>query len=369
MITETEIPEQVVEDKPGKPVTGQKFTDIFKSGIAKVADKPLPDADPAPEPPPNPDDLPPEVKSDAAKSNWKKLKESKEAAEKRAIEFEEQMKVIQAEKEAREKEFADLRSQYNPDEIAKIKAEREQLHSQLRLRDVQALPEFKRLYTDPIEGAIKTATSLVPEDKRRQAEWLLRQPESADRTAALESLAEGLSPLAAGRFGAVLDNLESKRSDMQSVLANEKDLVAGYEAKVKQDQEQLTARQIASRNKAIEAASRQLAESKIPVFTKIDGNDAHNKAVDESFQLAAKYATVSDPSQVAQLAHWAVVGQRIFPNLQEALQRAEKAESQIAKMTAAAPKPGATPSGGAAKGTPAATKKSFTEAMGIAPRR
>jgi hypothetical protein len=362
MSTETEIPEEVVEEKPGKPVTDQKFTDIFKSGIAKVADKPLPDVEPAPTPatetPPNSDDLPPEVKSEAAKSNWKKLKEFKEAAEKRATEFEERMKVIQAEKEAREKEFADLRSQYNPDEIAKIKAEREQLHSQLRMRDVQALPEFKRFYTDPIEGAIKTATSLVPEEKRRQAEWLLRQPESPDRTAALESLAEGLSPLAAGRFGAVLDNLESKRSDMQSVLANEKDLVAGYEAQ-----------QIASRNKAIEAASRQLAESKIPVFTKIDGNDAHNKAVDESFQLAAKYATVSAPSQVAQLAHWAVVGQRIFPNLQEALKRAEKAEAQIAKMTAAAPKPGATPSGGAAKGTPAATKKSFTEAMGIAPRR
>ena len=310
----------------------------------------LPEKKAAEEPKLGDEDMPPEIKSDKGKENWRTWKQKYSKLE---TDYSESQKKI-TEYEAKLKAEVDrltgeMSRRVDPTEYEALKKERDEVQFKLRLKDVQEDPSWQSQIVKPMSDALELARQNCPRENRVQLERLLTQAPSDERTDAIEELVSGLSPLKQTNIARAMNEVDAVMKKRESLLADSKGLVQRYEEFQKRTAEEskLSARR--ELETEADAVLNAAIKSGFGIF----------KDSPENVTLARQYAT-SDLSarDRAHIAAWAVQGQKLTPLLQEAAAEIEKLKGQIAKMTATAPR------GGSAAAAPQTGKPaSFREAV------
>lgn len=339
------------KEKPATP-TPPPQKSSFLEGLSKLnkpAEKPNPDA------PGLDDDLPSEVKSDKGKEGWTKIKARATEAEKRAAEFEAKLNTetatLKEQLAAKEKEIAEARAAFDPAEVARLREEHAALKSELNLADVTKTPEWKQHFVAPVENATKAALELVPDESKRMAKWYLEQPDSPERTQALEDLMGGMTPLRIGKFTAALTVIDSTRERAAALLADNQNLVERVQKGRATEAELRTKQQQLEEQKAFDAVKNKVVAFKMPW----DSNpETYDKAANEGIEKARQYFGVQDPETRARVAHWAAFGEAALPQIKSLQEQLAAERATIAKLTAASTK---APGGSGGSSAPAAAPK------------
>lgn len=333
---------------PGpKPFTAAVFgKDETKREQPKAPDAPAkPDEKKAEATPPTPpaadDDAPAELKGNEKQmSRWKQLRMQEEQARKERDEFktkyETETKTLGERAAQVEKELTETKARFNPEEYERLKTEREELFQKVRLLDVTRTPEWQKEFNVPMERAVKHVVAQVAEENKAKVEWLLKQPPSNQRTEALEEIASDMGPLRAGQIGIGVAAYDDVRSRMEAVLADEKNLV---ERHTQFQKEQDEANQAASKLKVakefeatFETVKKDFAESGLPIFTRIEGNEAHNAEVEKAINEAKSLAQNDDRAVRTRLAFGAVMGKHAVTALNAIIDENKKLTEMVAQF-------------------------------------
>lgn len=253
--------------------------------------------------------------------------------------------LTKAKVEALEKELAEARKKIPSDDFMpeKYAKERETLQKQLKERDdiltrkyIQETPQFKERFTNK-EGIITRQIeklgkelSLEPDQvhailnaplKRRLE--LVGEIESAGGQSAISSL---LSQR---------DQLQDEKSDF---LAEHEKNTAGWEEqeRIKSDAEKSKQKELYDHafNEVVEKLSKEFGPLK-----KVAGREDWNKSIDEDIARAKSLYNGENftPQMDAEMFLTAVAAQRMGKMLNAAVERAKKAESEVAELKAAGP--------------------------------
>ena len=317
------------------------------------------------------DDTPPEVKSEAGKNAWKTYKERLKATEKERdelkLKYETETKGFAAKQAELEQKMTEAKAAYDPVEFERLKKEKDELWNTVRRTKVTELPEFKRNFTEPLDRITKAALESVTPDKRPQLEWLLKQPNSTDREERLNDLTSSLSSITTARLANAVVQVDEIRDRMNNVLAQEKEVSDAYEAQQLQIKERTTAQQKIDAQKAIEEAAAEIRNSKLPGFTEIEGDTAHNAAVAAAFEkaksLGFNLAEKNDRRGIAKIAHMAVLTETLIPMLQKQFSEMEELKATIAKLQAN--QPGTRPASQSSGASTPDDKQPFRRSLGM----
>ena len=364
--------DEIIEEggKPGKQIKpGSGFLDQLRSAEKPVEPKAPETKAPEAKLAPADDEIPADVKSESAKKGWSALKEEKARLAKERDEwktkYESEFPTTKKALEERERELNEVKSKFNPDEIEKLRKERDELDERLKLTDITSSKGYQDRFIKPVKEAIKTAVDAFPADHQARAKYLLNQAPSSERTDQLEALIEeaGLGRLKAGLVGNSILSIDRVKAEHDALMANQSEVVKAHEEyKQNQTKAQLAATQ-AEWDKALQTVRSKVESAKYPFLSKIDptaeGASAHNAAVDEALREAAEWSKASTAEERLHVAHLAAIGKRSLNELATTRKELAEIRAQLAKLTAASPKSGA-PSGEAKKGP---SKSPFTEAL------
>lgn len=301
------------------------------------------------------DDAPPEIKSAAGKTDWMKIKERASAAEKRASEFEAKLNTetttLKEQLAAKEKEIAEARAAFDPAEVARLREEHAALKSELNLADVTKTPEWRQHFVVPIENATKAALDLIPEESKRLAKWYLDQPDSPERTQALEDMMAGMSALRVGKFSNALTAIDSTRERANALLAENQGLVERFQKGRETEAQLRTAKQKQDEDKAFAAVRDRVVAFKMPW----DSDPAnYDKSASEGIEKARQYFGAQDTDTRARVAHWAAFGEAALPQIKSLQEQLAAEKATVAKLTAAGTKaPGGSGATGGGAAAPA----------------
>lgn len=318
----------------------------FLDGLAKIkgAEKP-PQTPPtekpvADKPAIDPEDAPVEIKSDKGKSDWKKIKEAREAAEARAKEFETKYSTetatLKEQLAAKEKEIAEARAAFDPAEVERLRAEHKAVNDELKLLEVTRSPEWKQHFVVPVEKATAFAVSLIPEESKAMAQWYLTQPDSPQRTEALEQLMAGLGPLKVGQFANAITTIDSTRARASELLADNAGLVERYQKGKQTERESQALQERVAADKEFKAVRDRVLAAKMP--WSINESDSE-KAASEGMDKARSYFEAADAPTKARVATWAAYGEAAYPQMQALMKELADAKAAIAKLSSAGTKP------------------------------
>lgn len=281
-----------------------------------------PDGDQAPPNPVPKDDAqaglkpPPNDKEE----NLANLRKAREASDARAAALEKQLLETQGK---------------IPTDYEQLRADREMLIKEIEKRDVTASPRFQEKYDKPMAqqtAAIKKTLGLtdVPADQFLE---IVALPESKERNAKLGEMMEGLDRISSGKIETALaehDRIRDMRAQEmvnpdQAWQASQRDNQERMNA-AKQQQQQILERSITD------------AESKIPWFKKIEGNETWNKRVESVKETARNFWNGQHSSE--ELAQLTIAG-ALAPMQAEALnlayQENERLQAELAEIKGAKP--------------------------------
>ncbi len=329
----TEQP-KLITPPEATPAKGEKppadpFGDFIKSGgePAKPKEQPV-----KAETAPSVDDEPPaEIKSEKGKSDWKTFKTKLAEAEKIKAELETKYTTetgtLKQQKEELERQFNELKSKADPEAFERLKGEREELSLRLRVKDVTSDPEWQKAFVAPVNEAMKEALAMVPAELQKKAEWMLKQPDSQERTEALEEMIGGLRPLAQSRFANALSKIDGTRARADALLADTPKLVERYEASRRVHGEAQANQAKVDKNRTFEAVA-----SKFTALPYAETPEESAKVAQEAVAQARTYFESGDPEATARMANWAVFGEKAFPritHLETALKNANDMIKQL----------------------------------------
>jgi hypothetical protein len=292
------------------------------------------------------DDTPREVKSEAGKNAWKTVKAERDQLAKERDELRAKLESGGKESQTRisqiEAELNKAKAEFDPVKFKQLSEEREQLWSTVRHLNVQALPEFKKNFTEPLKQLTQGVLASVSEADRPGLDWLLKQPQSAQRDQKLDEIMIGLSPLAASRIGNTVTRIDEIRARMENVLAQEEEVSKQYEAQQAADRERQTAQKKLEREQVLSAVASSIRSQKFPGLTEVDGDDKHNASVNAAFAqaetLTKELLDNPDAERIAKISFLATAYQAAIPSMKRQFEKLQEAEATIAKLTAAQPR-------------------------------
>lgn len=288
-------------------------------------------ADKAADKPSDESDMPPEIKSDEGRKNWRTWKEqhSKLEAEHASLkkEREEAEKALKAEIERLTREVG---QRPDPKDFEAIKKEREEAQFKLKLKDVTEDPSWQKEIERPLADWLEKARTNAPRESRTQLERLLLQPPSDERNDAIEQLVVGLSPLKQTAIANAMIEIDKVNARKTALLSDHKRLVTEFETYTKREQEERKAAEYQAIENAAKSIISKLSDPQTG-FGVLKGNK-------ENAETAIRYATAElTPSDRATLAAWAVQGQKSQELLTAAADEIGKLKAQVAKLTSVTP--------------------------------
>lgn len=382
------MPETIAEAQTPTPQPESAFAQAFKAALENPPQETAeaPEAPQAPQakpvtPPPQATEKPPEatkppaedlempaeIKSEKGRNSWKEWKAKFDAVAKERDEFQTKLKEteaglksdlqrVQSELDSAKKNAID------PKEIEALKAERDEIRLRLRMRDVKEDPSWKSEIEQPLELALQEAQMNVPKELRTTLKRLMLEPPSDARQDAIEQLIGELSPLKQVNVANALRAADAVNAKQAALLSNQKQLTEQYESYQKAERERQEAHKRSEFEKSVdEILSRATDPVKgLGVFQPIDDKPESKQAALEAARLARQYAAAEPNGRnMANLAAWAVQGEKSIPLLQAAHAEIQRLNAQLEKLTSKSPTSTSTPTG--SQSQPAAKVVSFAD--------
>lgn len=382
------MPETIAEAQTPTPQPESAFAQAFKAALENPPQEtaeapeapqapqakpvtPLPQATEKPpeatKPPAEDLEMPAEIKSEKGRNSWKEWKAKFDAVAKERDEFQTKLKEteaglksdlqrVQSELDSAKKNAID------PKEIEALKAERDEIRLRLRMRDVKEDPSWKSEIEQPLELALQEAQMNVPKELRTTLKRLMLEPPSDARQDAIEQLIGELSPLKQVNVANALRAADAVNAKQAALLSNQKQLTEQYESYQKAERERQEAHKRSEFEKSVdEILSRATDPVKgLGVFQPIDDKPESKQAALEAARLARQYAAAEPNGRnMANLAAWAVQGEKSIPLLQAAHAEIQRLNAQLEKLTSKSPTSTSTPTG--SQSQPAAKVVSFAD--------
>jgi hypothetical protein len=295
------------------------------------------------------DDVPASL-SPEGKADWKKLKSELAAirTERDALKTDWDGKL----KSEREAAAAALKAEYESKlrDFDNLRTEHEKLSGEFKRVAVEATPEWKTRFVEPIKSAVEQAKKIVGSEKGTQLAMLLEMPESEYRTNALESLVGELSPMRQQQVAALAMRVSEVQAARDAARADHGKYAEEHAAQSQRAQEAQAAKQKED-GERFYRRTLDWATKTLPVFQEREGNEAVNKLVGENREkLRNLLLGQNDPEALGQTAAWALYGQYAGNMLSAAAAEMEKKDALIAKLQGAQPRQGTTSSAGGGGG-------------------
>lgn len=326
-----------------------------KGVVPAVIPAPANDGLKQPEPPkpaaaaaakPEGDEFPEDIKSEGARSSWKKLKESKLAIEKERDTERQALQKLRAEYEEFKTKAPGMPKLDEIPEYKALKASVEakdkelgEYSERLRVLDITNHPKFKAYFDTKLNRQMEVAKE-IGGDKLVAA---LKLPEGDYKKSQLKEIAGELDALDAAKLGAVLMGLGEIESEKAQEIA-----------RARESQEQLRAQQQSALEKqrgemeeVFKRVTGEVTSEKegLPVFREREGDEEWNKGVKERLALvdAARNGQFTTEEAVRAM-YWAAAAPQLLQQLNGSLGRIAELEKTITDLRAAGP--GAGGSGG-----------------------
>lgn len=251
-----------------------------------------------------------------------------------------------------------------PPDYEQLKKDRDLLIREIEMRDITASPRFKEKYDKPLEQqlgqiskTLKTAklTDVKPEDFT----VVVQMPESAERTAKLDELIEGLDRISGGK---VL-NAISEYDRVRDARAQEVDNPSEAWQAAQRDREQSEIVRLEDNKKSM-ASALAAAEKNIPWFKEIPENEAWNQKINSVKSRAWNFWEGKHSND--ELSQLTLAGS-MAPMLVEALTLAghenDRLNAELSELRGSKPRTNAGSGAGAGTGTGAKAGEKLTIAQ------
>lgn len=294
--------------------------DITKSVFADEKPKPTPEpekAKPTPDPvaeKPNPADV---LKPGTKDYNWNQLKSEKEKLASEVAELK-----------------AKLASPESQAQLEALQKERDELSKLLEQSDIERHPRFQQHYDGSLKRIAETAKQVVAGENGEKIADMLRTGAFRSNDAAFRELISTLDSVEQAQIGALMLQSRTLHIERADELAR-----AGERKKQLQAQEEAAKVSESKRVMAqFESNIREIASAD-PLFSKRDGDDAWNAAVEKRVTTARDLMTSDlDAKSVANVAIWATVGPEYKDMLETQMAINAKMKQQIEALSAASPR-------------------------------
>lgn len=307
------------------------------SAPSKVSAAPADVADP---------DMPKEIASEEGKKTWKTWKEQHQNVLK-------EKESLASERDALKAELAAAKAApvQNPEEIAALKAQLQETQVKLRMKDVEADPEWHNTYVRPVQALVTQAKTLVPAELQKSVERALAETDISEQVSQLEAISDNLSPVRISQLSSIVAQISNIRSAAEARKADSVALVKEYD-------QHLTARQQ-------QQAQQQLAQQERAIGTHLARFQAqHEIFKDPTVQAEVKGLLLGEntPDALIESAHYAAIGRRAATELASLRENNARLEAELARIAGARPSSGATaaPAGSSSDND---SPRSFTHAV------
>lgn len=312
---------------PAKPVSGK----VPAAPVAPAAPAPAPTTPAVPAPVSDDADLPREFRPGSVRAEqWNKMHATRDA-----------LRVERDQLKAKYEEAAQKLSTAVPSEeltkqLQALKAERDTYLEKLEAVAFERSPRFEAAFKPRVDAAVSLAKASVGPEHATKVEQLLALPDSEFRNVQLNTLAEGLSPLALGKLANAIAEVDKVNNERASVAAKGSEIWRQWqqEAQASQTQQQ----QLSSQEAQQVFASEFEGWKDFEMFKEKPGDAAHNQAVQQRLATAKSiFSGGLDLSELSRASFWAALG----PDLVGALtaERSEKAalQAELAALRNAGP--------------------------------
>lgn len=295
-------------------------------------------------------EIPEDIKSPAAQSSWKKLKDAKAEVEKERDEWKTKHDAVStriADLEKAAKTPAQQAKLEDSAEYQQLKAlaearekQLEEYSERIRLIDVEQHPRFQEYFKNKTDAQFEIAKE-IGGDKLVDA---LRLPPGEYRKQQLNEIASELDTIAQSQLGSVLTRLREIESERSGEIAKAKSNYQQIQAQQKEQSEKQRA--------AVESVFKQVSaevtnkETGLSVFQERAGDAEWNQKVSERLALAQHaFAGKLKPEDTARLAHWGAAAPVLLTELNGAQAKIADLEKQITELRGVIPNPGGTKPG------------------------
>lgn len=260
------------------------------------------------------EDYPENAKSPEAKSSWDKLKADREEKAKRVA--------------ALEAELLAVKQQFDPEAYKKAKEENELLSLEIRKLGVERHPKFKEAFEKPIAEAVERAKKTIPAEYHKEVDKWLKQPDSAEKDAALQVIYEALPPHKVGVFVRYVEDANLAIEKRSEALKQEGEWVARFEADQKAAEERArTQADALARSTFTNVLKTKFHDN--PLFAETDPHYQDRVKSAESLLFGN-----NQPEQLAEAALYAEYGRSVEPLLRQAHDEIARLTEQVNKLQA-----------------------------------
>lgn len=320
----------------GKPVKDPFWATLQADAAAKAGENPPAAAKPDAKAAAVEDDTPSEIKSEKGRVDWKakkaELAEIRKAKDDLEVRLNTETGTLKEQKAELERQFNELKSKADPDAFEKLKQDHADVSLRLRVKDMTEDPQWQRAFVAPVNTAMKEALAMVPAELQKRAEWMLKQPDSEQRTEALEEMVGSLRPLAQSRFASAIAIIDGKRREADAILAEAPKYVEKFEASRRVHGETMANQAKVDRNRTFEAA--------VPKFAELPWADTPEEAAkvrQEAVATARSYYESGDPEAQARMSNWAAFGEKAEPRIKHLSSELAKANDLIKQLQGSKP--------------------------------
>ena len=302
----------------------------------------------------------PETFTSAKAADWKKLKEARAEAEKKASDFEK--RLLEKEKALLEVENKFKSQDRTPEfqkQLDEMKAHRDKLEAQLESVALERSDRFQATFTKSLESAVASAKEAVGDANAGMVAELLELPPSKWRKEQLNKIREGLEGVDQGQLDIAIRENDKTRAERAEALKNAKDSYSklqGIEAeKANRAAELRKAQTTNTINRVLEMARSYDA------FKPVENDAEHNLLVRQNEERIGKFFNMEmAPDEMAVMPVVAAEGRRLMEKVVPSLQaKIKELEATVQAMQNSNPKP----SGGAPGDSNTGKPTSFAEAF------
>lgn len=231
----------------------------------------------------------------------------------------------------------------NIEEDARYKSlqdERQELFNQLRMANVERLPQFRDYFNNLYGEQITMAKEIVGKEKEELVSQLLKSDKSAGRTQQFRELCAELDPFDANRLANVVSAYDAITAKRAQAIKVEADNYEKFQASEKLKTENTTKERKAAAEKLFSDMVTSVADKEkgMYVFQKQDGKDDWNKGVDDRVAYAKSLLFGEHkPEVMLQAAFNAAALPALIQASIADKNRIKELEEQVKGMTAAQP--------------------------------
>jgi len=228
-------------------------------------------------------------------------------------------------------EVTDLKRQAESSDVESLRQERDDLSSRLKAASIERHPEFRKFYTQKLEGVISRAKSTAGEHGERM-EQILKMDNSTYRDQQMEELFSELPTSKQATLGALIAQADEVRAEKQSQL---EDADSTYEQLMSTQNNQHD-QMVEKSRKVFESVAERA--SALEVYQKKEGDDAWNSEVDARREMARNaFLGQSSEEELAMIALWGPAGEKYRELLGVQIELNQRLQKQLDGLQGATP--------------------------------